>query len=93
MRMTVSATLKYAPKLPATRITDTSAFFRSPILEINGVIGSLSLGTTAFIRASRIMKFVALVSSSMSSVFAPASSASATLAACDVLPLALGDEK
>ena len=47
---------------------------------IKGVIGSSFFGISACIRRSRIMKLVAAVSSSISSVVAPASSAS-TMAA------------
>ena len=51
-------------------------------------MGSESGETTACITASRTMKLVAHVSSSMRNVRTPASSASAVEAACDVEPLA-----
>jgi len=49
--------------------------------------------TSACIRASRIMKLVAQVSSSIRSSCAPASTASTMAAPCDVLPLASSLEK
>src|SRR3712207_8651029 len=52
-----------------------------------------SLWTSSRIRSSRIMKFVALVSSSTRSSDVPISSASAMFAACEVEPEALGVEK
>lgn len=58
-----------------------------------GVIGSRFDGMSARIRSSRIMKFVAEVSSSMSRVRALASTASTRLAAWDVDPLAFVVEK
>ncbi len=60
---------------------------------MNGVIGSLSFATSSCIRWSRIMKFVADVSSSMRRSEVPYSSASAMFAACDVLPDASSVEK
>jgi energy-coupling factor transporter ATP-binding protein EcfA2 len=84
--ITVSATWKKAPELPATRIVETPAFsYRSRIREMNGVIGSLSPETTRAISSSRTMKFVALVSSSMSRSPAPASTDSAALR-CSTTP-------
>ena len=55
---------------------------------MKGVIGSMSRWMTRCISSSRTMKLVALVSSSMSSREIPASMASTTLAAWEVLPLA-----
>ena len=55
---------------------------------MNGVIGSISRWITRCISSSRIIKLVALVSSSISRRDAPASMLSTTLAAWDVLPLA-----
>ena len=63
------------------------------ILEISGVIGSLLDDTSLDILSSRIMKFVALVSSSMSNVEDPDSIASTILDACDVDPDASAEEK
>jgi len=56
-------------------------------------MGSCSLWTSACMRASRTMKFVAEVSSSRSSPVAPVSTASTMLAAWLVLPLASSLEK
>ena len=56
---------------------------------MNGVIGSRSAAMSSRMRSSRIMKFVAEVSSSMSSVREPLSTASTRFAACDVDPDAL----
>mmetsp|Transcript_17081 Transcript_17081/g.44866 ORF Transcript_17081/g.44866 Transcript_17081/m.44866 type:complete len:315 (+) Transcript_17081:598-1542(+) len=50
------------------------------------MIGSRSSATRRAMRSSRIMKFVAHVSSSNNNVVAPASTASQIAAACDVLP-------
>ena len=55
----------------------------------NGVMGSWSAGIRARMPASRIMKLVADVSSSMSRTDAPASMASTRFAAWEVDPLAL----
>ena len=57
------------------------------------MIGSSSSETIFCISASRTMKFVAQVSSSISSVRAPHSIASTTDAACEVLPLAFSVKK
>jgi hypothetical protein len=57
---------------------------------MKGVMGSFSLATSVCMRASRIMKLVAAVSSSMMSVLHPSSSASWMLVACDVEPDASG---
>mmetsp|Transcript_16807 Transcript_16807/g.54978 ORF Transcript_16807/g.54978 Transcript_16807/m.54978 type:complete len:220 (-) Transcript_16807:593-1252(-) len=57
---------------------------------MRGVIGSFSGATSAIIRASRIIAFVAHVSSSKMRALAPNSSASCMLAACEVLPEASG---
>lgn len=56
-------------------------------------MGSLSFDTTSCMRMSRIMKFVALVSSSISRHCAPSSSDSMIAAACDVDPLASSEVK
>ena len=48
---------------------------RLRILAMKGVMGSRSGATRSCMRASRIMKFVAAVSSSISSVLVPTSSA------------------
>lgn len=56
---------------------------------MKGVIGSASAGIRARMRASRIMKFVAEVSSSISRAGLRASSASTRPAAWEVEPLAL----
>jgi hypothetical protein len=56
-------------------------------------MGSLSGVTSAAMRASLIMKFVAQVSSSMMRQLQPASTASCMLAAWLVLPLASSDWK
>eukprot|EP00732_Lithocolla_globosa_P005187 Lithocolla_globosa_v1_NODE_5206_length_1284_cov_2.837266.p2 type:complete len:118 gc:universal NODE_5206_length_1284_cov_2.837266:712-359(-) len=53
---------------------------------MNGVIGSLSRDTSRCMRRSRIIKFVAHVSSSSRSVVAPTSRASSVLAAWEVEP-------
>ena len=53
---------------------------------MNAVIGSLSAATNACMERSRIMKFVAHVSSSISNDVHPNSKASIMLAACDVDP-------
>jgi hypothetical protein len=58
---------------------------------MKGEMGSLV--TSSRIRSSRIMKLVALVSSSTSRSEVPTSSASAMFAACEVEPEALGVEK
>ena len=62
--------------------------YSSRIRSINGVMGSISLWMTLCISSSRIMKFVALVSSSISRRDDPASMLSTTFAAWEVLPLA-----
>ena len=62
--------------------------YSSRTLSMNGMIGSTSLLTTRCISSSRIMKLVALVSSSIRNTSAPASIASTVFAACEVLPLA-----
>jgi hypothetical protein len=64
----------------------TSASWRAR--SMNGVMGSCSSAMSACMRASRIMKFVADVSSSSSSTRAPTSIASTMAAACEVEPLA-----
>ena len=85
---------KNAPELPATRMVEIPAFsYRSPALDKNGVIGSLSGLTTFCIKASRTIKLVAEVSSSSKSSLLPASTASTMPAAWDVLPLASAVEK
>mmetsp|Transcript_162954 Transcript_162954/g.522533 ORF Transcript_162954/g.522533 Transcript_162954/m.522533 type:complete len:216 (+) Transcript_162954:669-1316(+) len=53
---------------------------------MKGVIGSFSGATNSTIGASRIIKFVAQVSSSMSNAVAPNSNASTMFAACEVDP-------
>ena len=86
---TWSATSKYAPELPATMTVDIpNISYRSLTRSIKGVIGSISRWMTLCISSSRTMKLVALVSSSIKNVLAPASRPSTTLAACEVLPLA-----
>ena len=80
--MIVSARLKNAPELPATRTVLMPAFsYSARILSENGVIGSSSAETILCISASRTIKFVAQVSSSISSVLDPHSIASTTEAA------------
>ncbi len=59
----------------------------------NGDSVSSASGTSCRMRSSRIMKFVALVSSSINNSGAPHSSASTTAAACEVLPEAHAVEK
>ncbi len=94
MAMMRSATSKNALDPPATSTVETP---RSPssgrTRSTKGVIGSRFDGMSARIRSSRIMKFVAEVSSSMSRVRALASTASTRLAAWDVDPLAFVVEK
>ena len=59
---------------------DPFSVSRGRMRSTNGVIGSCSAGMSCRIRSSRIMKFVAEVSSSINSALAPASSASTRLA-------------
>ena len=72
--------------------------YAEPLVELVHAVekrqdGSRSFETSACIRASRIMKFVAEVSSSRRKTLAPTSSASMMFAAWPVLPLASSDEK
>ena len=72
-------------------MVDTPSSVHSPrTREMKGLIGSFSGATNACILASRIMKLVALVSSSIRRAVAPASSPSMIEAACDVEPLESG---
>ena len=92
--MIVSAIPKNEPELPATIMEETPR--SSYILRtrsINGVIGSSSRQITFCISSSRIIKFVAEVSSSIKSSLEPLSTASIRFAACEVLPLASSVEK
>mmetsp|Transcript_83291 Transcript_83291/g.178550 ORF Transcript_83291/g.178550 Transcript_83291/m.178550 type:complete len:209 (+) Transcript_83291:329-955(+) len=84
---TESATQKKSPLPPTTNTVETpSSAKRGFTFTTKAVMGSLSGATSAFIFSSRIMKFVAHVSSSTKSVVAPTSSASMMFAACDVEP-------
>lgn len=75
-----------------TRIVETvRSSYSSRTRSVKGVSGSFS--TSAFISGSRIIKLVALRSSSMSSSEAPCDTASTTLAACEVEPDAWSVEK
>mmetsp|Transcript_27740 Transcript_27740/g.79957 ORF Transcript_27740/g.79957 Transcript_27740/m.79957 type:complete len:221 (-) Transcript_27740:414-1076(-) len=91
---TASQTPKKSPEPPTTSTVETPRSSSSGrTFDTKGVMGSLSAATRRFILSSRIMKFVAHVSSSTSSVVAPASSASTMFAACEVEPEASPVEK
>ena len=76
-----------ARRAPTTRMVETPrSVHRERTRVMNGLIGSLSGATSACMRASRIIKLVADVSSSSSNAELPASSASMIAAACDVEP-------
>ena len=66
---------------------------RPAMRSTSGVIGSLSAWTSSRMRASRMRRFVAEVSSSMSSRGEPSSTASTSEAACEVDPEAFSVEK
>ena len=90
----MSAIWKKAPELPATRIVELPDFSYSSLARaVNGVIGSLSELITLCMNASRTMKLVAQVSSSIRNKEVPASIPSITPAACEVLPLASSVQK
>mmetsp|Transcript_133729 Transcript_133729/g.333725 ORF Transcript_133729/g.333725 Transcript_133729/m.333725 type:complete len:244 (-) Transcript_133729:700-1431(-) len=87
MQTTVSATGKKSPLPPITITVLTPLSSKRGFTRLmKGVIGSLSGATSSTIGASRIMKFVAHVSSSISIAVAPNSNASTIFAAWDVEP-------
>ena len=92
IKRTESAQDKYSLDPPITRMVET-CFSRqsSRTRSVNGTIGSFF--TIFRIFRSRIIKLVALLSSSMSSSFAPPQTASIMFDACDTLPLACVVEK
>mmetsp|Transcript_54719 Transcript_54719/g.98600 ORF Transcript_54719/g.98600 Transcript_54719/m.98600 type:complete len:209 (-) Transcript_54719:1322-1948(-) len=84
---TASATAKKSPLPPTTSTVETPcSSSKARTFSTKAVMGSLSGATSAFIFSSRIMKFVAQVSSSTKIEVAPTSSASTMLAACEVDP-------
>mmetsp|Transcript_89835 Transcript_89835/g.262593 ORF Transcript_89835/g.262593 Transcript_89835/m.262593 type:complete len:237 (+) Transcript_89835:595-1305(+) len=87
MQTTVSAIGKKSPLPPMTMMVLTAwSSKRGRTRLMKGVIGSFSGATSSTIGASLIMKFVAHVSSSMSSALEPSSRASTMFAACEVDP-------